>query len=498
MTVVSPTTTPDLDPPPAELPADAAPDERALLLLKGLEQSLVRAHVAQPGPMLPREFYRLRYAIGLASLDRFSPGAGIGTSGRGDVQIDASLVLPFRSRLIEQLQPALHRQRDPSARLCDAAIVLRELEAPMKALRARLLEHHRNDFSAAELDREIGHKRLVLIAGGGGGAGFVYIGALQRLRADGLIPDYIVGSSIGALLGAFVARQREADFDALLAFAKAMTAGSLFGPPKLLAPHGLPGLLRLHLGGFADAFRGADGQPLQIKDLEIPYEAVVGGIRSRVYDRIPAPLRSPRPNSRQRRLSDLLAERMWQLTTLVTPNLIDEVVLGRDEATRQCEVIEAMGFSAAIPGVLQFEPLSRSPAMEAMLSALRQERQLAAIVDGGVANNVPAKPAWRGVRSGRIGSRNAFYLAFDCFRPQVDPRHLWLWPVTQAVQLQMPANRPYFDWLLQFQPTLSPINLLPAPEEMDHAREWGAQQVDVLVPMLQKALVPLPADAMPW
>lgn len=483
---------------PIELPADADADERALLLLKAIEQSLLRAHLAQPGPMLPREFHRLRYAIGLASLDRFSPGAGVGTAGRGDVRVDAALVAPFRAQLIEALETSRQRSVDNAARLAEAAIALRTLEAPMQALRRQLIARHANEFSAAELDAEIRYKRLVLVAGGGGGAGFVYIGALARLREEGLIPDYIVGSSIGALLGAFVARRREADFDALSAFAKAMTAGDLFGPPKLAPPHGMPGLLRLHLGGFADAFRGPDGQPLTIDELEIPYEAVVGGIRARVYDRIPAILRSPRPDGRQRRLGELIAERMWQLTTLVTPNLIDEVVLGRDATTRGIEVIEAIGFSAAIPGVLQFEPLARSPAMDALLGRLRESRGLAAIVDGGVANNVPAKPAWRGVRGGRIGARNAFYLAFDCFRPQVDPQHLWLWPVTQAVQLQMPANRPYFDWLLQFQPTLSPVNLLPSSAEMDRAHDWGREQVEAILPMLRKALEPIPAVALPW
>lgn len=480
------------------LAADATPREKDLLRLKGMEQSLVRAHLAQPGPMLAQEFYRLRYAIGLAALDRFAPGAALGEAARADVEIDQGLLAPLRELLLTRLQPILHANADAGTRLCDAGLLLREFLPMLTETRARLIARHAGDCSAAELDAEVSGKQLVLVAGGGGGAGFVYIGALARLQQAGLVPGYIVGSSIGALLGAFVAQKREADYAALLAFSKGLDAAGLFGPPRLQPPHGLPGLLRLHLGGLVDGFRNADGEPQQLRDLEIPYEAVVGGIRARVYDRIPSMLRTGRPRGRRQSLADIFAERMWQLTTLVTPNLIDEVVLGRDEATRRCEVIEAMGFSAAIPGVLQFEPLSRSAAMQTLLSELCEERQLAAIVDGGVANNVPAKPAWRGVRSGRIGTRNAFYLAFDCFRPQVDPRHLWLWPVTQAIQLQMPANRPYFDWLLQFQPTLSPINLLPTAAELDRAFAWGQEQIEAVMPMLQKALEPIPAEAMAW
>ena len=494
---------PEFAPLPSVEPADdaqtdASPRERDLLQLKSLEQSLVRAHLAQPGPMLAAEFHRLRYALGLAALDRFVPGAALGAAAGADIEIDQRLLAGLRNALLTRLQPLLHAEADAGTRLCDAALLLRELLPLIVDTRARLIARHEADFPPEALDAEISRKQLVLVAGGGGGAGFVYIGALARLQQAGLVPAYIVGSSIGALLGAFVAQKRVADYAALLAFSKGLDAGGLFGPPRLQPPHGLPGLLRLHLGGLVDHFRNADGSPQQIRDLEIPYEAVVGGIRARVYDRIPQMLRSGRPKGRRQSLADVFAERMWQLTTLVTPNLIDEVVLGRDETTRRCEVIEAMGFSAAIPGVLQFEPLSRSADMEALLGRLREERQLAAIVDGGIANNVPAKPAWRGVRSGRIGTRNAFYLAFDCFRPQVDPRHLWLWPVTQAIQLQMPANRPYFDWLLQFQPTLSPINLLPSGAELDRAFAWGQQQVEAILPMLEKALEPIPAAALPW
>jgi len=101
------------------------------------------------------------------------------------------------------------------------------------------------------------------------------------------------------------------------------------------------------------------------------------------------------------------------------------------------------------------------------------------------------------VRGGKLGTRNAFFLAFDCFLPQADRRHVWLWPVTQAVQLQMPANRPYFDWLLQFRPTLSPVNLLPSPQELDQAWDWGWQQMDQVLPLVAKALEPIPQECIP-
>lgn len=471
-------------------------EEDLLLALQRLEQALVRAHLKHPKPMLPREYQRLRYALRLAALDRFEPGAASGQRGRGDVAVDQQILAPFRKQVMDALHGPLRQEQDARQRLCAAAVALKPLERNLQGTRQALLRRHAADFSAAELEAELCQRRLVLIAGGGGGAGFVYTGALARLQAAGITPGYIVGSSIGALLGAFVARDPQPDYKALLDFAKRMTAAGIFATPRLLANHSMPGLFRLHLEAFAREFEAAPGRPLRLKDLAIAYEAVVGGIRARVYDRIPALLRSPRQDG-QRRMAEQIAERMWRLTTLITPNLIDEMVLGRDAETRECEVVEAIGFSAAIPGVLQFDPPQRSEHMRALLDKLARERQLAAIVDGGVANNVPAKIAWRGLHGGRIGTRNAYYLAFDCFRPQADPRHVWLWPVTQAVQLQMPANRPYFDWLLQFRPTLSPINLLPTPEELDQSWEWGWQQMDAILPMIAKALEPIPREALP-
>ncbi len=75
-------------------------------------------------------------------------------------------------------------------------------------------------------------------------------------------------------------------------------------------------------------------------------------------------------------------------------------------------------------------------------TTLCEEKDVAALVDGGTASNVPIELAWKRVRDGRLGTRNACYLAFDCFHPQWDPRHLWLVPITQAIQLQMVRNLP--------------------------------------------------------
>lgn len=48
-------------------------------------------------------------------------------------------------------------------------------------------------------------KRLALVLGGGSAKGFAHIGVLKALEKQGIIPDLIVGTSMGALVGGFYA-----------------------------------------------------------------------------------------------------------------------------------------------------------------------------------------------------------------------------------------------------------------------------------------------------
>lgn len=470
----------------------ASTQQRSLLKLQRMEMALVRAWLAHPDELSERDFKRLRYLLGFARLTRFAPGAALHAARRADVEIDAAIVEPFRELVLRALYRPLHRQEALRERLSQSAAVLAPLSAALADVRPTLLARHAADFSERELDAEVGRKALVTIAGGGGGAGYVYIGAAARLRAEGMSSDYLIGASIGALIGAFLARSRQLDIEALLAWAKSLSLRSIFARPYLGPTHTLPGLMRLHLKAMHRVLVHPDGSPLRLSDLEIPYEAVIGGVRKRVYDHLPATLKNFVSVDRgSHRFSRLLAERMLMLGTFVNPNVVKPLVLGRDISTRAMRVADAVGLSAAIPAVLQYEPPSRDAQSDEILAELRQAHDVALFVDGGVAANVPARLAWEGVHDGRIGTRNAFFLALDCFHPQFEPKHLWLYPVTQIVQMQLRQQRPYFDWLVRFEPTLSPVNLLPTAADFDRAFQWGWSQADAMMPFLKKALEPV-------
>lgn len=179
---------------------------------------------------------------------------------------------------------------------------------------------------------------------------------------------------------------------------------------------------------------------------------------------------------------------MWQVAAFIDSRVSKPIVIGGDDLAADFNVVDAASFSSAIPGVLHHE--TNDPRMQPILDALLDEHDVAAIVDDGAASNVPIELAWKRVRDGRLGTRNACYLAFDCFHPRWGPRHLWLAPITQASQLQVVRNVPYADHLVRFDPTLSPVNLAPSVAAIDRACRWGRQSVDRAIPVTSTLLQP--------
>jgi predicted acylesterase/phospholipase RssA len=182
-----------------------------------------------------------------------------------------------------------------------------------------------------------------------------------------------------------------------------------------------------------------------------------------------------------------VAIQLVRVIGFINPRVVQEIVIGRDELTESFNAVDAVGFSAAIPGLLHYDVTRDDPRMEKILTALMEREDVVALVDGGVANNVPVGPAWRQVREGRIGTRNAYFLAFDCFHPQGGLGHVWMQPLTRVVGLQVALNERYAHRRVELRPTLSPVNLLPRSDELDQAVRWGRDQIEMEeIPRLEK------------
>jgi predicted acylesterase/phospholipase RssA len=477
-----------------EDPSEAEP----ALLLQRMENRLVRHHLSNPDALSGEELRKLRYVLNFARLADFEPGAAGpgGSRGRGDVSVGAQIA-PWRSRVSDALYGPLREERDPVTALMTARDALAGLAADQDDQRQVLIERHGNDFSPAELDAEVGYKKLVTVMGGGGGAGFVYIGGMQRLLEAGQVPDYMIGSSFGSIMGSLVARTLPVPIEEYVAWAKTVSYRAILGPERLRRRHGLAGLFTLRFDQFAGTLLSrADGERMRMSDLAIPLDIVVAGVRRQPYTALPSRFRRPAVSALQLRtlpfrpigIGPQVAARMWQVAAFIDLRVVEPIVVSGDDPARDFDVVDAASFSSAIPGVLHHE--SSDPRMHSILDALCEEHDVAALVDGGAASNVPIEIAWNRVRGGKLGTRNACYLAFDCFHPQWDPRHLWLVPITQAIQLQVVRNLPYADRLVRFEPTLSAVNLAPSEAAIDRACEWGRQSVDRAIPLTSALLQP--------
>lgn len=485
------------------LPESERPSTRELLLLQRAEASLVRAELAV-GDAPAAELRRLRYLLGFARLTVFQPGAAAAgrTTGRPDVDVTAE-VAPFRAMVLDRLVAPLRAETGHHDRLRVALHAAEELVPRLRAARSAMLEHHAGAFAEADLDAECGRKKLVVVSGGGGGAGWVYVGAFRRLDQAGLTPSYIIGSSMGALIGLLRSRHSTVDWDGYIELAQNLDRRKLFSPISIKRKHGLPGLLSLTLAtSIGHLFVHEDGTPLRVAELEIPYEGVVAGVRRAAFDQLPRRFRAtaasmmrraaPLARYSARSLAPAIATRMWQVAAFFDPRVVKPIIFGADALTAQAHAVDVAGFSAAIPGVLHYDIRDDDQHMDELLRTLAEREQISALVDGGVASNVPSEQAWRRIQAGKLGTRNAFLLAWDCFHPQWDPRHLWLQPITQAVSLQHVRNAPFSDWLVRFSPTLSPIDLVPEPERFGRSLEWGADAMEPVLPMLRRLMEPVP------
>lgn len=477
--------------------ADLTSAEPALLLQR-MENRLIRHHLANPDVLSTDELRKLRYILNFARLADFEPGAAGpgGSRGRGDVSVGAEIG-PWRSRVADALYGPLREEPDPVTALTTARDALTTLAADQDDQRQVLIERHGNDFTPTELDAEVGYKKLVTVLGGGGGAGFVYIGGMARLLEAGHVPDYMIGSSFGSILGSLVSRELPVPIEEYIAWAKTVSYRAILGPERLRRRHGLAGMFALRFDQFAGAMLSrADGQRMRMSDLAIPFDVVVAGVRKQPYSALPSRFRRPELAALQLRslpfrpigIGPLVAARMWQVAAFIDLRVVKPIIIGGDDPARDFDVVDAASFSSAIPGVLHHE--TTDPRMIPILDALCEEKDVAALVDGGTASNVPIELAWKRVRDGRLGTRNACYLAFDCFHPQWDPRHLWLVPITQAVQLQMMRNVPYADHLVRFEPTLSPANLAPSVAAIDRASRWGRKSIEAAIPVTSALLQP--------
>ncbi|HEY4769354.1 MAG TPA: patatin-like phospholipase family protein, partial [Myxococcales bacterium] len=353
------------------------------------------------------------------------------------------------------------------------------------------------------LDREVRERHLVLVCGGGGGTGYVHLAAFALLEAAGLQPALIAGSSMGAILGLFRARERRFDLARIPEILQDLTYRKIFRLVPQPSIYGLPGPLRLHLrAAIGHWFRHPDGSPLRISDLPIPLLVTVTGIRR---GKLPRPLeeyesmvgvQDPDPSRWGVRALHRSVQRLTAAVSELAriPRLTARLVFGASEETRQADAIDAAGFSASVPGVIHYDVLRDDPRMHELLHGLLERHDLLRLCDGGVVDNVPVRTAWQHVQRTGLpgaGSRNVVIFALDGFAPRlITP--LWL-PLQSVAAPAVARNRPYAHVYKAFRKTLSPLALLPSQRALESIVRSAKEELLDELPTLQRLLAPIPA-----
>lgn len=453
--------------------------------LEDLEVALVRASLASPGALPPREEARLRWALGLAKLHSLRVG-------RVDVPLEHEVV-EFRDELLAVLRPLFEGERVELAAL---AAIAPSLARRVGRLRAQLLRRHADRVPPERLDEELREKKLVLALGGGGGTGFVYIGAFQLIEELGLRPSLLAGTSMGSILGLFRARREKFDAGETASVLRGLSYRRLFRVLDTGNRYGLPAALRLYLRtALGRYFTRADGEVMSFRDLPIPMLITMTGIHTGML---------PRPIESYERLLDPreLARAPWRIRQKITdvvvaiaellarPQVLATFHAGYEGWTSEMDVLDAAGFSSSVPGVIHYDVMRDDPKAHDMLRRICREKEITRFIDGGVTDNVPARAAWRWVQRGKLGNRNALVVGLDAFAPRLS-NPIWL-PLQRIAAENVRASLKYAHLTHSFRHTLSPVDLVPRVDVVLQTAQVARAELLPLVPALTRLLAPLP------
>ena len=452
--------------------------------LENLESEVVRRYLANPEAIPQAHYDRIRYVLCFCRL--------LSVKNPDGEEIDVSGPLAaFSLSMQEQIQQRLDEHSD----LSGLAALLPELIERTRVTRRSLLE--RLPIHRESMEREATTRQLAIASGGGGGAGYVYLGAYTALDRHDLIPSLMVGTSIGSLTSIFRSRTRHYDLAVAVAAARELSWKDVFKVLETDSRYGLPATLRMYLQSSLGPIINRDlDRDLCLSDMEIPLHVMVTGITVNAlkYDLdYYAHLMDGSLEKRGTRAALRSTIRGLGILRefLSTPEALKEIVLGRDPGTEDFNAIDAAGFSAAVPGVLHYDVLRDDPRMKAMLDQLYAEYGITRLGEGGLVSNVPARAAWQAVTEGRIGPRQPFVIALDCFAPQT--RKIAWYPIQQMVRAaNVERDRKYADVYLPFPKTLSPLNLVPPTRDAVIAMKWGEEAMKPHMPFVCEMMRPVP------
>lgn len=478
---------------PVDIRPELAERFRQLRPFDAAETAFVQALVKKPGRIDRRHEVVIRVALNLARL-------WVVSGRNGDVVVGPRLGA-FRDR-VKTLAASLRGDHlsDPAHVGADAE----QLRPLLNEAQDKLLTDHIGHLTREDLDRELRQKALVIALGGGGGCGFVHLGAFAVLETLGLTPQLITGTSIGAILGMFRARYEQFEDDTFRAAIDSLSYKKMFRVLDSETRYAMPGALRLQLRtALSPFFLNDDGEPIRLGELAIPLIVQLTGVRRDAAKGVARYEKMFRQELRRGALGrllhvrDLVGHGVKFISEMAgTPGALKDITLGGDAHTETFDALDAVGFSAALPALIQYDITRNDPRMRALTEEVLKRHGVDFLADGGLIANVPARPAWEYIQMGGLGTRNACIVALDCFAPSLG-RHMLFLPLQRIAAENVARNRPFAQVMLTYRRTLSPTALVPTPKAIETSIRYGRRDALRVAPLLQKFVEPLTNDATP-
>jgi predicted acylesterase/phospholipase RssA len=466
--------------------------------LQKLELAFMKAIVADPSWLAPHDESAVRWALSLARITAVQVRADEGDAALVDI---GHATDQYRARLHSMLAPCLVGERVSRDGVRAQVGQIRHL---VRNERAALLQLFGDRLPPAALDRATRRRPLALVMGGGGGTGYVYIGALAVLDEAGIVPSLIAGTSMGALLGAFRARTKHFSLGNVRQLLSRLSWKKVFRLFDTESRFGMPATLKLSLREVIgheflvgeDDGSGTSGKLkkryLRMHELAIPLRVTIAGLvdgeRAANSGDYSSLLSGVDDAIGLKRRSRSIASALNDITR--QPALA--LYVGGDALTREFDVLDAVGFSASVPGVIHYDILRDDPRMIELVEAMMRKHGVSRLVDGGLVDNLPAREAWQAVQQGAVGDRDPFVLSLDAFAPQLTTRHLLFLPLMRRAAEMSRVGYEHSHLTVAFKGVLSPMSVVPTPSEFLRAVDNGRKEMAPHVALIRKMIGPIP------
>jgi hypothetical protein len=347
-------------------------------------------------------------------------------------------------------------------------------------------------FSAmpkAALDNATRRRPLALTLSGGGGTSYVFIGAFYAMEESGIVPSVIAGSSMGAILGAYRALRKNFDLEMLQRLIENTSWGKVAQAYSGPSRFGIPATFRLYLRDIVGHEFEVNGRFITMSDLAIPLRVCVAGLSAK----------SPPQEEELSHYAHMLDEKKVRLTSKSIISIIIDfaqkplkpIYLGGDELTSDFDVLDAIGFSAAIPGIFHYDILRQDSRMINLMNNLFLREGVIRLIDGGFVDNLPTKESIKAVESGACDGYDPFVVSLDGFTPHFN-RHLIFYPLMRFAQENSRDGHQASHLSINFKHVLSPINVIPTPDTLRFAIHHGHLEFSQHLPFIRKMIGPIP------